>query len=111
MPVSSSLLAHPSLGMAHMARTSKARQARRICKAAHWAAMRDGAGVGAIGYRSTLDTRHVQAKAHTHGCHVPFPRVREERRVPPSETPKALRRKLAVADRACGWPTPDYRKP
>lgn len=96
-----------------MARTSKARQVRRTGKAAHWEAMRDGAGVGAIGYRSTLETRHVQGKAHTHGCHVPFPKVRyaSPSRVPPSETPKALRRKLAVADRACGWPTPDYRKP
>lgn len=63
-----------------MARTSKARQQRRAGLRLAWDAKRDAvAGYGAIGVRSSMNTSLVMGKAHTAGCHVPFPHVRPER--------------------------------
>ena len=61
-----------------MARTSKSRLHRRAHKRLEWiASTKDAvAGYGAIGVRSSMNTSLVMGKAHTAGCHVPFPHVR-----------------------------------
>lgn len=93
-----------------MARTSKARRARREANRAALDVKRYGIPSGLSLGRSSMDTRELHRHAHTAGCHVPFPRVRLDP-VAPRPLSKADKVKLARTDRKLGRTTPRHRDP